>query len=47
MISNKIKIAFFGTSEISVIVLNELKKVGFAPKLVVTMPDKQKDGNLF
>ncbi|MEK7589903.1 MAG: methionyl-tRNA formyltransferase [Patescibacteria group bacterium] len=46
MISNKIKIAFFGTSEISVIVLNELKKVGFAPKLVVTMPDKQKGRKL-
>lgn len=37
-----INFAFFGTSEISVIILNELKKEGFIPKLIVTTEDKPK-----
>ena len=40
MVKNKTKIAFFGTPEISVMVLEELKKAGLAPELVVTMPDR-------
>jgi methionyl-tRNA formyltransferase len=40
MIKNKTKIAFFGTPDISVIILKELKKAGLTPELVVTMPDK-------
>jgi methionyl-tRNA formyltransferase len=39
---NNTKFAFFGTSEISVIVLNELKAKGFLPTLIVTVPDKPK-----
>jgi methionyl-tRNA formyltransferase len=35
-----IKIAFFGTSEFSLIVLKELKKNGIVPELIVTTPDK-------
>lgn len=42
----KIKIAFFGTPEISVIVLNELKEAGLTPALIVTMPDKPKGRKL-
>ena len=34
------KIVFFGTPEFSVTVLEELKKVGIMPTLVVTSPDK-------
>lgn len=41
MFNNNIKIAFFGTSEFSLIVLKELKKKGVIPDLVVTTPDKQ------
>jgi len=40
MINQKIKIAFFGSSDFSVIVLDELKKNGILPELVVTTPDK-------
>lgn len=36
----KKKIAFFGTSEFSVFVLEELKKHDLLPDLIVTMPDK-------
>jgi methionyl-tRNA formyltransferase len=36
----KLNFAFFGTSEVSVYILEELKKAGFLPALVVTMPDK-------
>ncbi|MBP7846442.1 MAG: methionyl-tRNA formyltransferase [Candidatus Pacebacteria bacterium] len=39
---NKIKWAFFGTSELSVIVLNELKRLGMTPDLVITTEDKPK-----
>ena len=46
MTQNKTKIAFFGTPEISVIVLNELKEAGLTPALVVTMPDKPKGRKL-
>lgn len=44
--TKKPKIAFFGTPEISVIVLNELKKAKLAPELVVTMSDKPKGRKL-
>jgi len=37
-----IKTAFFGSSEFSVIVLEELKSNGFLPGLIVTTPDKPK-----
>jgi methionyl-tRNA formyltransferase len=33
------KIAFFGSPDIAVVVLNELKKVGIVPSLVVSNPD--------
>jgi len=36
----RIKIAFFGSSEFSLVVLKELKKNGVIPDLVVTTPDK-------
>ncbi len=36
----EIKIAFFGNSEFSLIVLKELKKNGTIPELIVTTPDK-------
>lgn len=39
---NKIIWAFFGTSKISVIVLEELKKRGFLPSFIVTTEDKPK-----
>lgn len=35
-----IKYAFFGSSRFSVIVLDELERLGFLPTCVVTMPDK-------
>ena len=44
--TKKPKIAFFGTPEISVIVLNELKEAKLTPELVVTMPDKPKGRKL-
>lgn len=34
--------AFFGTSEVSVHVLETLKEAGYVPNLIVTMPDKPK-----
>ncbi len=40
MFNRDIKIAYFGTSEFSVIVLDELKKLGVLPDLVVTTVDK-------
>lgn len=45
-IPNGIKIAFFGTSDISIIVLDRLKEVGLTPALVVTMPDRPKGRKL-
>ena len=35
-----INFAYFGSSRLSVIVLNELKKLGYTPSLIVTTPDK-------
>jgi len=40
MFNTKTKIAFFGNSEFSLIVLKELKNNGVVPELVVTTPDK-------
>lgn len=40
MFNKNIKIAFFGTSDFSLIVLDELKKNGIIPELIVTTPDK-------
>jgi len=40
MFNKDLKIAFFGNSEFSLIVLEELKKLGVMPDLVVTTPDK-------
>lgn len=37
---NKIKIAFFGNSDFSLEVLEQLKKEGVTPDLIVTTPDK-------
>ncbi len=35
---NSLKIAFFGTPEFSVIILDELKKAGYLPSLIITNP---------
>ncbi len=40
------KFVFFGTDDFSVTVLDELKRAGFLPSLVVTMPDKPKGRGL-
>ncbi len=40
------KFAFFGSSEFSIITLNNLEKNGFTPTLVVTTPDKPKGRKL-
>jgi methionyl-tRNA formyltransferase len=40
VLNKDIKIAFFGTSKFSLIVLKELKKNGVIPELIVTVPDK-------
>lgn len=40
MIHNSIQCAFFGVDGFSVIVLEELKKAGYLPALIVTAPDK-------
>lgn len=37
---NNLKIAFFGTPQVAVYVLEELKKAGIVPELIVTAPDK-------
>lgn len=39
-INNEIKIAFWGNSEFSLITLEEMKKLGILPSLIVTTPDK-------
>ncbi|PIT91071.1 methionyl-tRNA formyltransferase [Candidatus Kaiserbacteria bacterium CG10_big_fil_rev_8_21_14_0_10_49_17] len=39
MKNNSIQFVFFGTPELSVTVLEELKKEGFMPRIVVTAPD--------
>lgn len=43
---NKIKFAFFGTSELSVIVLEKMKSLGFSPTLIITPEDKPKGRKL-
>ena len=40
MFNTKPKIAFFGNSEFSLIVLKELKRNGIVPEFIVTTPDK-------
>ena len=40
MTNNNINFAFFGTSELSVKVLDILLKNGYVPNLVITAPDK-------
>lgn len=42
----KLHIAFFGTPEFAVDILNELEKAGLTPALVVTNPDKPKGRKL-
>lgn len=42
----KPRIAFFGTPELAVFVLEELSKAGLAPDLVITAPDKPKGRGL-
>lgn len=42
MLNKKLKFAFFGTSELSVKVLDILIKNGYTPDLVITAPDKPK-----
>ncbi len=44
--AKKINWAFFGSSNFSVIVLNELESLGVLPDLVVTTPDKPKGRGL-
>src|SRR3989338_1325660 len=41
-----IKFVFFGTDDFSVIVLEQLKKAGFPPALIVTVPDHPKGRGL-
>lgn len=38
--STNIKFVYFGTPEFSTIVLDELKKAGFLPNLIITAPDR-------
>lgn len=40
MFNSKIKIAFWGSSDFSVIAVEELKKLGIIPELIITTPDK-------
>jgi methionyl-tRNA formyltransferase len=42
----RIKFAFFGTSDFSVVILEILKKGGFIPSLIITTPDKPQGRNL-
>src|SRR3989344_199353 len=44
--NQNLKWVFFGTTEFSVIVLDELKVAGFVPELIVTIPDKPKGRGL-
>jgi methionyl-tRNA formyltransferase len=41
-----IKFAFFGTSDVSIHVLEELKNAGLLPSLIITTPNKPKGRNL-
>jgi len=38
---SNIRFAFFGTSHIAVMVLDELEKTGLVPSLIITMPEKK------
>src|ERR1035437_4767328 len=40
------KFAFFGSSDFSIYVLDELKNKGFLPALIITTPDKPKGRGL-
>jgi len=42
----KFKVAFFGTPEVAVYVLDELEKAGILPDIVITAPDKPKGRKL-
>ena len=44
--NSDISFVFFGSSEYSVMVLDELEKAGFLPSLVVTLPDKPRGRGL-
>ena len=44
--NRKLNIVFFGTPEFSVKILEELKKEGFVPSLIITTPDKPKGRKL-
>ncbi len=44
--NKKIKFAFFGSSRLSAIVLDELERAGFVPTCIVTTPDKPKGRKL-
>ncbi|MFA5997644.1 MAG: methionyl-tRNA formyltransferase [Candidatus Paceibacterota bacterium] len=44
--TQKTKIAFWGTSHISVIVLNEMAREGMLPSLIITAPPRQKGRGL-
>lgn len=43
---NNLHWAFFGTSQFSVLVLDEMKSHGFLPSLIITTPDKPKGRKL-
>jgi methionyl-tRNA formyltransferase len=43
---NNTRFAFFGSSSFSVIILDELKKAGFIPAIIITTPDKPKGRKL-
>ena len=46
MIHTSLSFVFFGTDDFSVAVLEELKKAGFIPALIVTAPDRPKGRGL-
>ncbi|NQV88433.1 MAG: hypothetical protein HQ402_02680 [Parcubacteria group bacterium] len=46
MQNKKVSFIFFGTSEFSVFVLDELKELDLIPSLVITTPDKPKGRKL-
>ncbi|MDQ5969333.1 MAG: Methionyl-tRNA formyltransferase [Patescibacteria group bacterium] len=46
MQKNNLKFAYFGTSNFSVLILDELKSKGFVPSLIVTTEDKPKGRKL-
>ncbi len=46
MRNKKLKIAFFGTPELAVFVLEELNRAGFPPDIIITAPDRPKGRGL-